>query len=65
MTLDESLARAKANSLAQSCTQHVTASPKLFLIDGRYAAAIPADAYGVSDWFDGTVIATFTNGKEH
>lgn len=58
MTFFQACSRASINS-AEGCTVHVCAV--LRIVDGTPNIT----GYTVSDWYDGSVVCAYTNGKRH
>lgn len=60
MTYQEACKKAQEVSASQACTQHVMAT--IGVPYGKEPYVIP-DAYLLSDWYDRSVVNTFTCGK--
>lgn len=63
MDLKTAMKCAQERSAQYRCGVFVYAQPRLVTIDGEDKAVIPHDGYGITDWHDPSVIATFIMGK--
>lgn len=54
---NETCEKAKARSLEFACTVHV------YAILGREQGIPAVIGFGVSDWYDGATVATYTDGR--
>lgn len=62
MTFKEACNRARIESFKNQCGQHVNATIVLAKIDGEERCAVPHNGFNVSDWYDGSTVATFDSG---
>lgn len=70
MTLDDALRRARVQSEIGRCAQHVNAicqhhtRSRITTENGKRVATLVVEDFTVSDFYDGSTVATFENGKE-
>lgn len=64
MTYLEACNKAQAQSQEHGCTQYVTCTVLVAGIGGRPEPTIDQNGYRVDDFYDGSVVAQYTNGRE-